>query len=176
MELGTSTLGFQNGGRGFDEQRFPFVTAQALCPVQRDITHLCTLYVLGPTGAQLSLVLLWAASAAFSAQQFLFFPTKGCRRVVLPTPQSSQHKHKLQLSLLRVCSDVDRTSLCTGLRVWPSKEHPAMKFVLSGFIPISVIIPICFWGHHPSDSSDIRDKNNPAYTIIKSTFLQLGNV
>lgn len=123
----------------------------------------------------------WWCSLCLAAS----FSTKGCGGVLLPdSPKAHNMITTTAFTPMSTAHDVNGTTCgCTSLR------GPTLRAVCCSAAPnnevlrfqvlfrAALLFLFVFWGHLPSHSSDIMDKNNPAYTyIIKSAFLQLGNV
>lgn len=118
---------------------FPLLAARALCPVQRNILHLCTPHVLGHTAQPR--YTLGSLSGIFCSAVSFFLLQRAAEELCSWLPGAQSTSTNAAFTPERVqWRGQDFT--VPGLRVWPSTQHSAMKFVLSGFIPISVTIPI----------------------------------
>lgn len=132
VEFGTSTLGFRNGGRGSDEQRLPFVSWSGSLPYAEEhytsLHTLCSWTHRGPAQC-LGLRQIWEDTFSSGQPQWrclpssFFFFHKGLQKSCAPDSPKLRARAQMKLSLRGVCSDVDRTSLCTGLGVWASTQH-----------------------------------------------------
>lgn len=169
-------LALNTGAEGPDEQRLRFLSFR----IRLSALHTRTLYIFthfmfsDPLGSD---------SASFKFAQLCsaapFFATC-CGGVLLPdSPKAHSTITHAAFTPTSTAGDVNRTThACTGLR------GPALRAACCSAQQPGLCFKFCsqqrycshllFWGHRPSHLSDIMVKKNPAYTVIKSAFLQLG--
>lgn len=117
VELLASTLGFKNGGRGSDEQRLPFVSWSGSLPrAEEHFTSFHTLF-LDTLGGPAQPHYTPGSLSGIFCSAVSFFYHKGLQKSCAPDSPELRARAQMELSLLRVCSDVGRTSLC---QVWGS--------------------------------------------------------
>lgn len=135
-------LPLRTGAEALMSKGFPLLAARALCPVQRNILHLCTPHVLGHTTQPR--YTLGSLSGIFCSAVSLFLLQRAAEELCSWLPEL-RAQAQMQLSLLRECSDVDRPSLC---QVWgsdPPRSTQLWSLCFQVLFPSVLLVPF-FWG------------------------------